>query len=449
MRRSSAPLVVLKRSLPPAAPSSLRTRSRKVPRQAPPPAPALSATSSQVLRPVRPAWDSRAASGTPSLAPAAPRREGMGRKGVTPAALAPSAPQPASAPWRLAAARNAETRRLARGVKRKAAAGPTTPGFFLREQSVRTQTTRDKYGRLLDEFKTWLGIEGWEDLPLDELDGLLCEWMDEEYFEGNDAWKGGHLMAALQWISPHWKGPGALFRSHQALKGWRNKTPSRSRLPLPQEVVSLLIVGLKVRGHVLMATAIGLMMVCYLRPSEAFKLRVRDVIPPLVGATAAHSRWSITLHASDGDAGPSKTNEYDESLLLDLDRYDFMHAPLGAATRGRSVVEALFPFSLVELRKEWIATARWLQLPTVPALYQVRHSAASAEFNSGERSLAEIQRRGRWRATSSVRRYEKGGRVTEQLLLLPLAVRQSALSCHRVLRGVLAGSLRPPRLHTC
>lgn len=35
------------------------------------------------------------------------------------------------------------------------------------------------------------------------------------------------------------------------------------------------------------------------------------------------------------------------------------------------------------------------------------------------RSIVEIQKRGRWRATASVRRYEKGGRLSQLLNSLP------------------------------
>ena len=42
----------------------------------------------------------------------------------------------------------------------------------------------------------------------------------------------------------------------------------------------------------------------------------------------------------------------------------------------------------------------------------------STDFYGNHRDLLAIQRRGRWKATASVRRYEKAGRLIKQLTLL-------------------------------
>ena len=56
-----------------------------------------------------------------------------------------------------------------------------------------------------------------------------------------------------------------------------------------------------------------------------------------------------------------------------------------------------------------------------------RHGGPSLDFAKKRRTLVEIQRRGRWRSFGSVRRHEKGGRLTQQLQALPKAARESAI----------------------
>ena len=51
--------------------------------------------------------------------------------------------------------------------------------------------------------------------------------------------------------------------------------------------------------------------------------------------------------------------------------------------------------------------------------YRWRHGGASMDFWEKHRDLVSIQKRGRWRAMASVRRYEKGGRLAQLLSKLP------------------------------
>ena len=53
-------------------------------------------------------------------------------------------------------------------------------------------------------------------------------------------------------------------------------------------------------------------------------------------------------------------------------------------------------------------------------LHCFRHGGASHDFAVGARGIAEVQARGFWRAASSVRRYNKAGRIGLQLQTLGL-----------------------------
>ena len=52
-------------------------------------------------------------------------------------------------------------------------------------------------------------------------------------------------------------------------------------------------------------------------------------------------------------------------------------------------------------------------------LYRLTHGGASHTLATGLISLVEIQRAGRWRSTNSLRRYEKGGRLSQLVEALP------------------------------
>lgn len=75
--------------------------------------------------------------------------------------------------------------------------------------------------------------------------------------------------------------------------------------------------------------------------------------------------------------------------------------------------------------------------------YQLRHGGASFDFVSKARGLEEVRRRGRWRSWTSVRRYEKGSRVSQMLNRLPPEILDRAMQCASSL-GALAVGRHPP-----
>ena len=96
-----------------------------------------------------------------------------------------------------------------------------------------------------------------------------------------------------------------------------------------------------------------------------------------------------------------------------------------------------------ELAKQMQRAGRSLGVrdPVLP--YQLRHTGASTDFATGDRSLVAIRRRGRWRAEQSVRRYEKGSQQTRLLRELPAAVRAYCVESAKQLPGVLCGRVAP------
>ena len=91
-------------------------------------------------------------------------------------------------------------------------------------------------------------------------------------------------------------------------------------------------------------------------------------------------------------------------------------ASAGGRTRPRSEHVPLWSFTARELLTEWHACARELGLSkTAECVYQLRHGGASRDRLRMLRSMAEIQRRGRWQVARSMRVYDKPGRLQQQL----------------------------------
>ena len=80
-----------------------------------------------------------------------------------------------------------------------------------------------------------------------------------------------------------------------------------------------------------------------------------------------------------------------------------------------------------------------------PVPYHLRHAVQFHEMVSGQHSLAEAKRRGRWTADSSLRRYSKGGRIAEQMARLPPGVQAHCYACHEKIGEILAGRRAPFR----
>ena len=168
---------------------------------------------------------------------------------------------------------------------------------------------------------------------------------------------------------------------------------------------------------------------------------------PMPEAGPSHAHWSVILHEFIGeDSQLSKMGEFDESLLLDLPEHEYLSGVLREWRRDTPPDEKLVPFAQSHLARAFRLSGMILGLdPPPPMLYQLRHSGPSADFAGGRRSLDSIKRRGRWPTDASVRRYEKGGRVTDQLGRLKPLVRGYAVASAKLLPAVLLRRLGPLR----
>ena len=111
-------------------------------------------------------------------------------------------------------------------------------------------------------------------------------------------------------------------------------------------------------------------------------------------------------------ATPDKVGEFDLSVRLDSSWLRWI-GPVLSEMQRLDPEKTVWEFDYPELLREMKACCRALQLrPVTP--YQARHSGASIDRASGERTQAEVQRRGGWRQLKNMARYEKSARLGQR-----------------------------------
>ena len=185
-----------------------------------------------------------------------------------------------------------------------------------------------------------------------------------------------------------------------------------------------------------------LLMFClYLRPSEALRIRMKDVVSPVRGKGSSYRWWSFVLHPLESGV-PSKTLEFDETLVLDLP----YHKNLGAAVKrfctsnGRLPEDSVFQHTLGELNLFLASASKTLNLESLGAIhaYRFRHGGASHDYHNKLRDLQGIQQRGRWKSQASVRRYQKGARLAQLFGSLCKSAQNAAIKATKGLARALA-----------
>ena len=97
---------------------------------------------------------------------------------------------------------------------------------------------------------------------------------------------------------------------------------------------------------------------------------------------------------------------------------------------GESVTQVVRDFGLEEVIGEFM-------------MYRLRHSGPSAKFLAGRRTISEIKHRGRWSSDSSVRRYQKGGRINELLNRRSTRMKEFAARCLEAVPRILQSAAAP------
>lgn len=255
-------------------------------------------------------------------------------------------------------------------------------------------------------------------LPLDkieQLDEALCEYADHEYLNGEAAHCGEKLQAALEYERPEFSRTGSLTlpRFRRCMKGWRKMAPTQTRLPMPEfmkTAISAVFLQWNFKEEALYNEVT---FSTYSRPGEMLKVHAVDVVPP----NRDFERCVIVLGPMERGES-SKVGIYDEVLILDDVRCPWLptlllqHSQQQIKQLGQEA--PLWNFSARQYLVKWRRAVEVLgfgEVATTP--YQNRHGGASRDHSKKLRSVAAIQRRGRWASDSSARIYDKPGRMQQ------------------------------------
>lgn len=290
-------------------------------------------------------------------------------------------------------------------------------------------------------FVQWSAGQVRQTMTWTQLDRHLSNYLEELYLEGEDLSRANYVTAAVIFHVPGTKGLAALPRAQQAMKGWRKLCPPRSRMPIPYEAICLVANKAMDLGQHEIALVLMMTFLLYLRPGEAFSLRVRDLVLPLRRSGKAFKDHAILLHPLEVGV-PSKTKQWDEMLTLDLPHLKFLGPALERwmQVQHRSKDEPLFQTTLQEtnqfLEDQWKPLG--LQPLGAPHMYRLRHGGASFEAANQLREISGIQTRGRWLTQKSMKNYEKGGRLQQLFGSLSKRTQKEALQAAKdVVRRLL------------
>jgi hypothetical protein len=233
------------------------------------------------------------------------------------------------------------------------------------------------------------------------------------------------------------RGAAALPRFGRALKAWTTLAPGNSRAPMPWLHLVLLVKELYVMEHPRLGLWALLCFVCYLRPSEGLAVLGQDILKP--SASAAH--WGLQLHPAER-AAPSKVGDYDDGIAIDAKFTPWLGICLGKLALQVGAEAPLFPYNYLTAKNLFKVACEKLGL-TDPSPYRLRHGGASHDRAMNLRTLAEVKRRGRWVADSSLRRYDKGTLLQKtELAMHPELLRRARrveLELPKLVQGIPRG----------
>lgn len=212
--------------------------------------------------------------------------------------------------------------------------------------------------------------------------------------------------------------------SRQALKGWKARFPGKSRTGVDLVLWDLVALSACEVGNFFTAAAIILQGDTYLRPSELLELTVRHMLKPC----RRQKCWGVMVGLSD-DGVPAKNGEFDECVFLDTTARPDVNQVASLLVKNACSADGMLfgTLSLEQYEKQIKQAASAVSLGHLNLCpHMLRHSGASHDAFHQERSLKEIQVRGRWKAVQSVNRYRKPGLMLLRQSSVPRSVWKKA-----------------------
>ena len=250
----------------------------------------------------------------------------------------------------------------------------------------------------------------------------MVTYLTELFENGRQPWEGSYLVYGFQLLKHRGQNKDCLPESKKALAGWKKGVPAKQKVPYPEELVmAVSLYALEREYDIEAACAIPLQLDGYFRPTEVISLKVKQVIPPARRAGKKYSKcWGIVLAPSEGNSS-TKTGEFDDSVLIADIQREYLGDILRLLVSGKQPDDRLFPnltlANYEALFRRCMSTIFYDNLTMTP--HGVRHSGASNDRFHRRRTLAEIQKRGRWVNAKSVARYEKEALILAAWQKLP------------------------------
>eukprot|EP00930_Biecheleria_cincta_P053049 TRINITY_DN38396_c0_g1_i1.p2 TRINITY_DN38396_c0_g1~~TRINITY_DN38396_c0_g1_i1.p2 ORF type:complete len:477 (+),score=104.97 TRINITY_DN38396_c0_g1_i1:122-1552(+) len=303
---------------------------------------------------------------------------------------------------------------------------------ILGEVSVKAQTISD-YTRRLEDFWGFIEESNQEIAGIEDhvgCDRAMANFFIHLWGHGEAHYEGELTKSAFEFANPRYARGGdlGLPMSRQALRGWRLKTPSQPTPAIPEEGACAVAGWMHAQGLSDQRLYVLAGFSTYMRPSENSGLAIGDILPPVrqtdARADSPVGMWTILLRPFEKEV-LTKTKGFDEAISLDDARMTFLGPALGRVaarrlahfkSRGMSTQEAmlqrLWSFSQAEVLASFQQAGRALGIEFVTkTLYVLRHGGVSRDIGLKLRSLPEAQRTGNWAVPSSLKHYEKHGRL--------------------------------------
>lgn len=226
-------------------------------------------------------------------------------------------------------------------------------GFL--ESSTLKQSTRDLYWQEYEFFIQWCTVAKVPANTVAQMDKAMAKYGNHLFFTG----EGIDCLIRCLYGLNHFKTKLAKPLTHfpeasQATKGWRKREPGASRAGCPFEIACLLGTDMVKRGHPKLGAGIVVHHDTYCRPSEMLGVKKKDVLPPMRARRGAPDAWVIQVRPLS-DAVPTKTGEYDDTVLID-----------GKSSTCTSRLLTRTPSSSLTL---WLSTLKSWRLVSRPSLW--------------------------------------------------------------------------------
>ena len=323
------------------------------------------------------------------------------------------------------AARRRRQRATATRLLAASTGGASLGQGLLADSSVQENTLAD-YVRRLGDFWAYVEEHELNSSTAEDCDQALTQYSNHLYAEGELTAEGEKLRAAWEASFPEFSRHGnqKLPRLRRALRGWARLAPTRPRYPVPEEAVDVITLKLLQRGRRDQALWVQIALSTYLRPGEMMGLKVGDLIPPMNGGPQEARSWSLFIAPFERET-LTKTRGFDEAITLGDPRAPWLGRALEKLQQKRRTElrrrrlrpqeideEPMWPFAYQCLREHLLEAVRSLNLMwLIDSPYAFRHAGASRDVLMKLREMNGVQRRGRWAALSSLKHYEKHGRV--------------------------------------